>query len=118
MTLRVHVDDLRLQAIIGINGDERVVKQEVLISLEFDYDATAAIASDRIEHTVDYKKIKQQVITLVEGSSFFLLEKLVGEVLNLLLGVDRILWAKVRIDKPTALSFARTVGVTASGSRP
>ena len=118
MTLRVHVEDLQLQAIIGINGDERVTKQEVLINLEFDYDAEAAIASDRIEHTVDYKKIKQQVIALVEGSRFFLLERLTAAVLDLLLGTERVIWAKVRIDKPTALSSARTVGITASGSRP
>ena len=118
MTLRVHIEDLRLQAIIGINGNERATKQEVLIKLEFDYDAGAAIASDRIEHTVDYKTIKKQVIALVEGSSYFLLEKLAAAVLDLLLNAERVIWAKVRVDKPTALSSARTVGVTASGSRP
>lgn len=118
MTLRIHIEDLRLQAIIGINGDERATRQEVLINLEFDYEADAAIASDRIEHTVDYKKIKKQVISLVEGSRFFLLEKLTAVVLELLLSPERVTWAKVRIDKPTALSYARTVGVTASGSRP
>ena len=118
MTLRVHVEDLRLRAIIDINGDERVARQEVLISLEFDYDADAAIASDRIEHTVDYKKIKKQVIALVEGSRFFLLEKLAAAVLDLLLNAERVIWAKVRVDKPTALSSARTVGVTVSGNCP
>jgi len=47
----------------------------------------------------------------VENSGFFLLERLCRDILTLVLKKERVLWAKVRIDKPNALRYAQSVAV-------
>ena len=60
---------------------------------------------------MDYKQVKQQVLALVEGSSFYLVEKLAQEVARLCLKAPRVERVTVIVDKPGALRFARSVAV-------
>ena len=68
---KIHIRDLSLQCIIGINNNERVEKQEVIINITLYVDMKKACISDNIDDAVDYKKVKQSVVSLVESSSFF-----------------------------------------------
>ena len=72
---KIHITDLLLRCIIGINDEEREKKQDVLINMTMYADLTKPGQTDDIQDTVDYKKVKQEVIRLVENSSFFLIEK-------------------------------------------
>jgi D-erythro-7,8-dihydroneopterin triphosphate epimerase len=110
----IRITDLKLKAIIGINPWERKNKQDVIINLTLDFDASKASQSDNIQDTVDYKAIKKNIILLVKGSKFFLLEKLVEEVLTLTMQDAKILKATIRIDKPKALRFAKSVSIESS----
>ncbi len=114
----IRITDLRLRTIIGFNDWERSKPQEVIINAAIDFDPREAAQSDRVEDTVDYRTIKKKVMALVERSSFNLLERLTGEVLSVILTHTRVLAAQVRIDKPHALRFAKTVSVEMSGERP
>lgn len=113
----IRITDLKLKAIIGINPWERKNKQDVIINLTLDFDANKASQSDNIQDTVDYKALKKRIILLVKGSKFFLLEKLVEEVLNLTMQDSKILKATVRIDKPRALRFAKSVSIESSRTK-
>ena len=62
---RVFVKDLLLRAIIGINDDERVKKQDVLVNIELEADCRPAAASDAIEDAVNYREIAKSTIDLV-----------------------------------------------------
>ena len=110
----IRITDLKLKAIIGINAWERTTKQDVIINLELDFDASKAAQSDDIQDTVDYKALKKRIIDLVKASQFFLLEKFVEEVLTLILEDPKIRKATVRIDKPKALRFAKSVSIESS----
>lgn len=108
---RILIEDLLLRAVIGVNPEERRDRQDVLINIELLADTRAAGASDRIEDAVNYRTLVKRVIALVESSSFYLVEKMAAEIAALCLEEPRVERAIVRVEKPGALRFARSVGV-------
>ncbi|MBF0110604.1 MAG: dihydroneopterin aldolase [Magnetococcales bacterium] len=114
---RIDIRDLHLRCIVGIREWERRTLQDVMISLTLFTDLAPAGASDRIEETVDYKTLTKAIIRLVEDSSFQLIETLAAAIARLALGDARIFSVRVTVDKPGALRFARSVGVTIERDR-
>ena len=108
---RVIVRDLLLRTIIGVNPEEREKAQDVLVSLWLETDTHEAGQSDDIEHTVDYGKISARVVELVEGSRYYLVEKLAEEIARLCLDHPRVERVTVRVEKPRASRYGRSVGV-------
>jgi D-erythro-7,8-dihydroneopterin triphosphate epimerase len=113
----IRISNLALRTIIGANGWEREKKQEVIINLALDIDPRAAIASDNLDDTLDYKRLKKSVCQLVESSQYQLLESLCGAILQICMANERVLNAQVRVDKPHALRFADSVSVEMSAER-
>ncbi len=114
----IRIEDLLIRTIIGINGDERHDRQDVLLNLTLFVDTRAAGASDDIaDAPVNYRTLKKRVIAAVEGSSFHLLERLAAEVAAVCLeeaGVEKV---RVSAAKPGALRFARSVAVVIERGR-
>lgn len=109
---QVLIKDLLLRGIVGINPDERVKKQDILINLVLWADTRQAAASDDIAHAVNYKTIAKAIIEHVEGGDPQLVERLAAEVARICCEVDaRVQAVEVTIEKPGALRFARSVGV-------
>lgn len=113
----IEIKDLLLRTIVGVNAEERVNRQDVLINLALFVDTRSAGESDAIEQTVDYKRITKRVIETVERSQFYLVEKLAAEIAALCLEDPRVLRVRVSVEKPGAVRFARSVGVTIERSR-
>jgi dihydroneopterin aldolase/D-erythro-7,8-dihydroneopterin triphosphate epimerase len=111
MSDQIQIKDLLLRTIIGINDEERRNLQDVLINITLHADTRAAGASDDIEDAVNYRTITKQVIRQVEESSFNLVEKMVAEIAAICLQDPRVEAVDVRVEKPGALRFARSVGV-------
>ncbi|HZQ08262.1 MAG TPA: dihydroneopterin aldolase [Anaerolineae bacterium] len=109
---RIEIRDLLLRCIIGINEDERKNKQDVLINVVMWADTRAAARSDAIEDAVNYRTVTKQIIAHVEASQYFLVERLAERVAEICLRDARVQQVQVTIEKPTALRFARSVGVT------
>lgn len=107
----IHIDDLHVRTIIGINPDERVNRQDVFISLTLETDTRPAAASDNIEDAVNYRTLTKDVFELVEQSEFLLVERMAEEIAVLCLQDERVTAVRVRVDKPGALRFARSVAV-------
>ncbi|AIS19619.1 dihydroneopterin triphosphate 2'-epimerase [Pseudomonas rhizosphaerae] len=114
---RIRVKDLRLRTFIGINEDEIVNKQDVLINLTVLYPALEAVRDNDIEHALNYRTITKAVIQHVEGNRFALLERLTQEILDLVMQNTAVRYAEVEVDKPHALRFAESVSITLAGSR-
>lgn len=113
----IRITNLLLRTIIGINDWERVNKQDVVLNIILTIDSSSAQISDSIADTVDYKILTKKIISLVEDSTFFLLEKLADSVLNCIMEDDKVISATVRIDKPYALRFAESVSFETAKSR-
>ena len=117
MSDAIQIKDLLLRTVIGINEEERRNRQDVLINIVLYADMRAAGRSDEIDDAVNYRTITKQIIGLVEGSSYFLVEKLAAEIAAICLGDPRVERARVRVEKPGALRFARSVGVEIERAR-
>ena len=108
---KVFIKDLEIETIIGIFGWEREVKQIVKISLEMSFDISKSGKSDQIEDALDYKKIGKSIVSLVENSSFFLVEKMAEEIAKLVLKNKQIKDISLKVEKPGALRGSKSVGV-------
>ncbi len=107
----IEIEDLLLRCIIGINDVERKDKQDVVINVALWADLRKAAAADDVDATVNYRTITKQIIEHVEGSSYFLVETLAGQIADICLRDPRVRRVQVKVDKPGALRFARSVGV-------
>ncbi|MCX8065338.1 MAG: dihydroneopterin aldolase [Candidatus Hydrogenedentes bacterium] len=108
---KIHIRDLVVRCIIGIEPLERKEKQDVIINITLYTDIKKSAVTDNISDTVDYKKIKKRVLSFVENSSFYLLETLAEEIAKICLDDNCVKGASVVVDKPGALRFARSVAV-------
>lgn len=111
MADRILISDLLLRAIIGVNEEERHATQDVLINLALTADLRPAGMSDRLEDSVDYRAIKRRIIDVVEASQYALVEALAERIAAVCLESPRVQAVQVRVEKPGALRFARSVGV-------
>ena len=114
---RIYVRNLKCRCILGINPDEREKKQDVVINLVLEADLSDACGSDAIDDTVDYKRVKQRVLALVENSDHFLVERIVERIAETCLEDERVQAVQVSLDKPGALRFAESVAVEIYRSR-
>jgi dihydroneopterin aldolase/D-erythro-7,8-dihydroneopterin triphosphate epimerase len=115
---RIEVQDLLLRCIIGINDSERRNKQDVVINIILWADLAKAAAADDIEATVNYRTLTKQVIEHVEKSSYFLVEALAEHIAGICLQYGPVRRVQVSVNKPSALRFARSVGVVLQRERP
>lgn len=113
----VFIRDLALRCVIGVFPEERRDRQDVIFNIALACDCRPAAASDRLEDAVDYKSLKQKILTVVEGSAFQLIETLAERVAAICLEDPRVHRATVSVDKPGALRFARSVAVEVVRSR-
>jgi len=109
---KILIKDLRLRCIIGVNEFERREKQDVTINVVLWSNLTEAARTDDIGKTVDYKEITKGIIKLVEGSQFCLVETLAEKIAKNCLEHARVKKVRVTVEKPGALRFARSVGVS------
>ena len=108
---RILIRDLLVRGVIGINDWERERPQDILIQLEMFVDARRAGATDDMADSVNYRTVAKKVIAYAETSEHFLVEALASGIARLVLvehGVSRV---RVRVEKPGALRFARSVGI-------
>jgi FolB domain-containing protein len=108
---KIIIKDLLVRSIIGINPEERVKKQDILINMILFADIRQAAQSDDIADAVNYKAITKRVIEHVEKSSDLLVEKLVSDIARLILSEFNVEKVRVRVEKPGALRFANSVGI-------
>ena len=113
---QIHIKDLLCRAIIGTLPEERVQKQDVIINITLFSDHTAA-ASDDLADAIDYRDIINPTIKLVETAEFFLIEKLALEIVKLCFTDTRVERAIVTVEKPRAVPYAASAGVTVDRSR-
>ena len=108
---RIVIKDLLLRGIIGINDWEREKKQDILINITLSCDLRAAGESDKIEDAVNYRTLTKKIIEHVEESARYTVEALAADIAKLCLSADGVQRAQVRVEKPGALRFAKSVGV-------
>lgn len=114
----IFIRELRAVCIIGINPRERVDPQEIVLNVRMDAELTRACASDDIADTIDYKVLKDELLAFCNQSSYFLLERLADEIAQRVLAYSlKVVRVEVCVDKPGALTGARSVAVRVERTR-
>ena len=113
----IHIRGLRLRTFIGFNPEELAKQQDVVIYARVEYRADLACGSDDEANALNYKTITKALIQHVEGGKFRLLEKLTADLLSIILKQPQVSKVQVTVDKPNALRFSDSVGVTLGASR-
>jgi FolB domain-containing protein len=108
---RILIKDLMARCILGVSDEERREKQDVVINITLTADLRKPGKSDRFEDAVDYRSLKKKVLAAVEASSYHLVEALAEQIAQVCLEPPAVKQAQVTLEKPSALRFARTVGV-------
>lgn len=108
---KIILQDLRVEAVIGIWEWERRIRQTVSLDLELATDIRRAAASDDIEDATDYKRIAKRLISVVEESEFRLVETLAETLARIVVVEFGVPWVKLSVSKPGAIEGSRNVGV-------
>jgi len=114
---KILIKDLLVRCILGVTDDERREKQDVLVSIVLSADLSKAGKSDKFEDTVDYRTVKKRILSAVENSEYHLIEAFAERVAEVCLESSGVREVQVTVEKPSALRFARSVGVEIIRSR-
>jgi len=107
----IFLGGLEIETIIGIYDWERVTKQTVILDIEMAFDIQKAAETDDIQYALDYKTVSRRIISFVEGSQFFLVEKLISEIADIIRNEFNVSWVKIILNKKGAISGASDVGI-------
>ncbi len=65
---------------VGVTDEERATPQRLLITVDMQFDFSSASVSDRIEKTINYQNVVQDLLKFGEGRSWKLIEKLASNI--------------------------------------
>src|SRR5579862_9726634 len=113
---RISIVDLEVSYCVGVTEGERASAQRLLITVDMDCDFTAASVSDRIEKTINYFDVAQELLKFGDGRSWKLLEKLAANMAEMI--VTRFKPDIVTIEiKKFSIPQAKYVSVAVTRSR-
>jgi dihydroneopterin aldolase len=116
---RIFLNELKVDAIIGIWEWERRIRQTVVIDLEMSADIARAAATDDVADTLNYKSVAKRIQDFVAASDFQLVETLAERIAAIIRDEFAVAWVKVKVNKPGAIRGSRDVGVQIErGERP
>jgi FolB domain-containing protein len=82
---RISIVDLEVFYQIGVTDEERAKPQRLLITVEMDFDFTTAALSDRLEKTINYFDVAQELLKFGNNRNWKLLEKLTANVADFIM---------------------------------
>ena len=93
------ISDLEVRFRVGVPDEERREPQRLLLRVEMRNDFSAAIKTDSIAATVDYFAVSQALLKFGEGREWRLIEKLAGDMAEMVLAKFRPLSVTVEVKK-------------------
>jgi dihydroneopterin aldolase len=114
---KITIVDLEVSYCVGVTDEERATPQRLLLTVDMNFDFSSAAVSDRVERTINYQTVADDLLKFGEGRSWRLVEKLVANI------ADRILTEykpeAVMVEaKKFSIPQARFVSVSTGKTRP
>lgn len=82
---RISIVDLEVFYHVGVTEEERATPQRLLITVDMGYDFASAALSDRVEKTINYFEVCQELLKYGDGRSWKLLEKLITNIVDMIM---------------------------------
>jgi len=114
---KITIVDLEVHYCVGVTEEERAKPQRLLLTVDMSLDFSSASVSDRIERTISYQEVVDELLKFGEGRSWRLLEKLVANVAEKVLAQFKPQSVLVEAKK-FSIPQARFISVSTGQSRP
>ena len=82
---KITIVDLEVFYCVGVTDEERAKPQRLLLTVDMTFDFSSAAVSDRIERTINYQTVADDLLKFGEGRNWKLVERLVSNI------ADRVL---------------------------
>ena len=114
---KVFINDLSARGIIGVNAWEREHAQEIVINLVLFTDLKRPGKTDDIADCVNYQTVAEKVLAHAGTAGRYTVEALAADIARIALGEPGVTSVRVRVEKPGAVDFSRSVGVEIERNR-
>jgi|SRR4051812_23245245 dihydroneopterin aldolase len=114
---KITISDLEVFYCVGITDEERAKPQRLLVTVDMMVDFTSASVSDRIEKTINYQEVANELLGYGHSRSWKLLEKLVANMADMVMARYKPQAVAVEIKK-FSIPQAKHVSVSLARARP
>ena len=108
---QVIIKDLLVRGVIGVTERERSQPQDIVFNIIMFVDTRKGEASDDIRDCVNYRTVAKAIIAHVEKTARYTVEALAADTASICLSMEGVEETIVRVEKPGAVRFSRSVGV-------
>ena len=113
----VLIKDFVINEIIGIHEHEKINKQKIIFNIVIDVNQNFSPDENDISSIVDYEKITNKLKDLAKYKNYNFLESLAEDSFKEIFEDKRVNSVKIKIEKPDAITNAKSVGVEVFKSR-
>lgn len=114
---KISIVDLEVHYCVGTTDEERAKPQRLLITVDMSHDYNSAAVSDRLEKTINYYDVAQELLKFGERRSWKLIEKVSANIADFILAKFKPEAVTVQVKK-FPFPQARWVSVSITRSRP
>ena len=107
----VYIKDLAINCIIGLNDDERINEQKVLLNISLFIDDSSFGKKDNLAGSINYSQLNLEVVEFVKETKSKTVEYLADQLASLCLAKPFVKKVKLSIEKPAAIKNAKAAGV-------
>lgn len=118
LTRHVFVRDLRLDAHIGVHRHEEGRAQPIIVNVDLTVTEGDETLNDSLANVVCYERVVNNIKDLVAQGHVRLVETLAESIAEDCFTDERVLAARVRIEKLDAIEEAHSVGIEIERLRP
>lgn len=108
---KIFITDLLIRGVIGITEKEREQPQDILVNVIISTNTVTAGVSDNVEDSVNYRTVAKRILAHVETIKRYTVEALAADVARICLEEPHAESVIVKVEKPGAVRFSRSVGV-------
>jgi FolB domain-containing protein len=108
---KIFITDLLARGVIGVSDRERAQKQDIVINIILNADTRKGAISDNIDDCVNYRTVAKAAIAHAESAERYTVEALAADIAKICLEMPSVEGVTVRVEKPGAVRFSRSVGV-------
>ncbi len=105
---KIFIDNLRVQALIGVHPHEKSGTQPILINITLEL--SPKTTDDRLENTLCYERLAKRIESIAQNE-YNLVETLAHAIADDCLTYGNLLSVRVVVKKPEALKNADAAGV-------
>ena len=114
---KITIVDLEVFYCVGVTDEEREKPQRLLLTVDMNVDFSSAAVSDRVERTINYQTVADDLLKFGKGRSWKLVEKLVSNIADRILAEYKPQVVMVEAKK-FSIPQARFVSVSTGKSLP